>query len=511
MLPLTHIDLRYRAARAVNLGEYTGSAWRGAFGHALRRAVCITGQPECDGCPVRGTCTYAEIFETRPPAEEGFLSRYPDAPHPYVVIPGVETALAVGEASSMRMTLIGHSTRHAKTVAEALCRAVPQIGTAGELELLDCQIRPEDPTDASPIAPQAARILLDSPLRIRVQDRYWKPADFRFAPFFSTLLRRLTQLCAVHGKGAPDIDARALVAAASRIELRETQLRWQALHRYSSRQKRRIPMGGLHGSFEIRGDLDPLWPWLWAGQFLHVGKCTVMGLGRYRIEAVTANQDHLEATRTPAEPEQDLNQGSALTESTIEKDRSYIVAEHPKFRDCERWEFIDGVAFDLSGGPSLAHQRLSMELSSQIRTQLRGKVSQVFAAPFDVRFVLPDSADVVVQPDLMVVCDCKKITPRGIVGAPDWIVEILSPLTAGKDHVVKRSLYETQRVREYWLVHPVDRIVTVYRLGPDGKFGANEVVEAKGKLKVAALPDIEIDWALWEPMDAEPDEHGERM
>ncbi len=288
MLNLTHIDLRFRATRAVQFPEYSGSAWRGAFGHALRRAVCITGKADCDGCPVRESCTYTEIFETRPPKDESFLSRYTDAPHPYLIVtPAPQAALVAGQTAAIRLSLIGRGARHARVVAEALSRAVAQVGEPGNLQALDFELHPQTQLPPVGAVPAAARVVLESPLRLRVQDRYWKPDDFSFAPFFSTLLRRLTQLCAVHGQIQPQVDARAMIEAARRIELCAVELNWQPLARYSSRQHRRIPMGGLLGSFGIRGELAALWPWLWAGQYLHVGKGTVMGLGRYRIESLT--------------------------------------------------------------------------------------------------------------------------------------------------------------------------------------------------------------------------------
>lgn len=286
MLNLTHIDLRFRATRAVRLPEHSGSAWRGAFGHALRRAVCITGKPVCDDCPVRDSCTYTEVFETRPPKDDSFLSRYTDAPHPYLIASAPQTALTAGEAATIRLSLIGRGARHARVVAEALSRAAAQVGRAGDLEALDFELHPLAQLPPAAAVPTSARVVLESSLRLRVQDRYWMPVDFCFAPFFSTLLRRLTQLCAVHGEIRPQVDARALMDAARQIELSAVDLSWQPLARYSSRQKRKIPLGGLLGSFQIHGDLTPLWPWLWAGQYLHVGKGTAMGLGRYRIESL---------------------------------------------------------------------------------------------------------------------------------------------------------------------------------------------------------------------------------
>lgn len=182
-------------------------------------------------------------------------------------------------------------------------------------------------------------------------------------------------------------------------------------------------------------------------------------------------------------------------------DRHYTYADYLKFPEDERWEIIDGVAYSMSPAPSSNHQDICGELLAQVHAQLRGKPCKVFVAPFDVRFENSEKTDKVVQPDLVVVCDRSKIVSRGLVGAPDWVVEILSPSTAGKDQILKRALYEKQGVREFWLVHPTDRVVTIHRLGAEGRYGVAEVALLQGRLAVSAVPGVEIDWDLWQPLE----------
>ena len=190
-----------------------------------------------------------------------------------------------------------------------------------------------------------------------------------------------------------------------------------------------------------------------------------------------------------------------MTRPAILNDRHYTYADYLKFPEDERWEIIDGVAYNMSPSPAERHQGLSSELHTQIGNQLRGKPCRVYSAPFDVRFEASETTNKVVQPDLLVVCDRSKITGGGLVGAPDWIIEILSPRTAGKDQIVKRQLYEANGVREYWLIQPFDKVVTVYRLGTDGSYGIPDISEMTGKLTVTAVPGLEIDWDLWQPLD----------
>ena len=165
-----------------------------------------------------------------------------------------------------------------------------------------------------------------------------------------------------------------------------------------------------------------------------------------------------------------------------------------------RWEILDGEAVAMSPAPSTGHQRLVVELGRQVATFLLGRPCEIFVAPFDVRLPETDeSADEttnVLQPDLAVICDSSKIDDFGCIGAPDWIVEILSPNTAARDHVRKRRIYERHGVAEYWLVHPGDRVVTIYRRDIEGRFSMGEVIEAVGFTAVAQLPGLQIDWQM---------------
>jgi len=165
--------------------------------------------------------------------------------------------------------------------------------------------------------------------------------------------------------------------------------------------------------------------------------------------------------------------------------------------DDVRYELIDGVAYMMAPAPDLPHQDVAGEIYFQARQALQGKSCRAFIAPVDVR--LPkhseadDKIDTVVQPDVLVVCDSNKLDRRGIRGAPDWIVEVLSPSTAGHDQIKKRQLYERHGVREYWLVHPIDRVLTVYRL-QGGEYGKPDISELKGETAVGILPEIVIQW-----------------
>ena len=144
----------------------------------------------------------------------------------------------------------------------------------------------------------------------------------------------------------------------------------------------------------------------------------------------------------------------------------YTYSDYMAWEDGERWEIIEGVPYLMSPGPTWVHQGVSGELFLQIANFLKGKPCKVFSAPFDVRLfpVDDDSDDTVVQPDIVVICDRSILDRTGCRGVPDMLVEILSPSTAKHDQLVKLQLYKKAGVREYWIVDPVTKIVSVHTL-----------------------------------------------
>jgi Uma2 family endonuclease len=161
-------------------------------------------------------------------------------------------------------------------------------------------------------------------------------------------------------------------------------------------------------------------------------------------------------------------------------------------------ELINGAAYVREPpGPSLSHQGIVGELYRQAANALEGKPCRVFVAPFDLR--LPksteedDQVDTVVQPDVFIVCDLKKIDARGVRGAPDWIAEVLSPGTARHDRRVKLPVYERAGVREVWLIDPIGRTVSLHRLEA-GHYGRATLLELKGQTPLTAVPGVTIDW-----------------
>lgn len=128
--------------------------------------------------------------------------------------------------------------------------------------------------------------------------------------------------------------------------------------------------------------------------------------------------------------------------------------------ESRRAEVFDGVVYDMAS-PSQIHQALSMELSNILYNYMKSKKGgcQVFHAPFDVK--LSDQPLTIVQPDIMVICDKDKLDGKRCNGAPDFIIEIVSPGNPSDDYIRKAYYYKNAGVREYWIVDPRRKIVTV--------------------------------------------------
>lgn len=181
--------------------------------------------------------------------------------------------------------------------------------------------------------------------------------------------------------------------------------------------------------------------------------------------------------------------------SPLPQEVSYTYADVLSWDDNKRYELYDGQPVALAA-PSDIHQEISMALSWQLFSYLRGKKCKVYYAPFDVRLFeregdRPEDVDVVVQPDLMVVCDRSKVDRHGVHGAPDMVIEILSDSTRRNDRLLKFNLYRDAGVREYWIIDPAERLVSVHTL-EDGQYYTT-VYGPDATVPVGVLEDCSID------------------
>ena len=178
----------------------------------------------------------------------------------------------------------------------------------------------------------------------------------------------------------------------------------------------------------------------------------------------------------------------------------YTYADYLSWMDEQRRELIHGVAYKLMSAPSRLHAQISSELLAIFKwfvKKRKGKC-KVYHAPFDVRLpkngeTANEQIDTVVQPDICVICDESKLDDAGCIGAPDLIVEVQSPSTAKHDLREKFDLYEQSGVKEYWIVYPNDKGLTVYILQETGKYDNGTTYELSGKVPVGIFEGLEID------------------
>jgi len=186
-----------------------------------------------------------------------------------------------------------------------------------------------------------------------------------------------------------------------------------------------------------------------------------------------------------------------MVRSAKERKDDFTYEDLCSWPDDERWELIDGVAYDMSPAPLRVHADISKALLVAFELYLRGKPCKVYHAPFDVRLPLGEESDNqiknVVQPDILVVCDEKKLDDKGCRGAPDLVIEILSPTTASRDCIKKRALYERHGVKEFWTIDPTNRLVHVYLLDSDGRYSRFTVYGDSDVVNVSIFDDLQID------------------
>lgn len=302
-----------QAVTPVRLSAFAGATLRGGFGHVFKRTVCIWPPADCPRCLLKNTCSYPYIFETKPPPTTSKLRNLDQIPRPFVLEPpeGEQRQFGPGESFSFRLVLVGRSIDYlpyflftftelgrtglgpgrgqyqvmcvqAEGLQESQC-----IYTATESNL-----RQDGPTvQASQLLPSkkaSSRLTLHFLTPARIKSEGSLQTEISFQDLIRALLRRLSSLCYFHCGCALQLDFRELIEQAAAVRTVSSELHWQGQERFSSRQQQWIPMGGLLGSVTFAapdpGHLEPFWPLLCAGEWVHIGKGCVMGMGKYQLE-----------------------------------------------------------------------------------------------------------------------------------------------------------------------------------------------------------------------------------
>ena len=318
-LPIARYRFSARVVDALALPPYAGSLLRGQFGAALRHLACMTRQPSCIGCPLRDTCPYPRIFEAPAPPEHA-LQRFSAIPNAYVVEPPspaieqenaqVPKVLEPGQTLAFHMVLTGNALAQLPLIIVAWERALRQGLTKNRsrAELTDVhwadangalhpvwhgdqlQLQAHAASLQVPLLPAATRGLvlhIYTPLRLQHQGHPLRPQQLRPRTLVSAVARRAALVLEFHAaqsQWGPQVPA--ITAIAEQLT-DQRALHWFDWKRYSSRQQQEMTLGGVVGQWQLHGSAQALasvWPWLWLGQWLHVGKNASFGLGGYRLQ-----------------------------------------------------------------------------------------------------------------------------------------------------------------------------------------------------------------------------------
>jgi hypothetical protein len=306
MIPISRFALTFEADRPIETAGYRGSAWRGVFGHSLKRLVCITRERECRGCLVAQSCLYPYLFETQ--MARSNAERDEASPHPFVLSLAAEWHPRRIERERVGVTLFGDGCRSWPYVLQAM-REAGELGVGKDripMRLLQIEqeteagsknwesvwdeeagVRATGGSEARPgPSPRILRLRLETPLRLRIQQHLIRPESLTPLLFLQAVERRAAMVTKLHGTAAAGNSRRA-ERWAERMRVLDKRMRWQDWQRYSNRQERKVPMGGIVGEWiwEVGEEWDG-WEHLWLVQWLHAGKGTSMGLGRYTVEGL---------------------------------------------------------------------------------------------------------------------------------------------------------------------------------------------------------------------------------
>lgn len=300
----------------IRLPAYKGSTLRGGFGHAFKKVVCVNKDRVCESCLLKGKCVYSYIFETPPPSNTLKMRKYPFAPHPFVITPPLEAKRTYREGDTLcfELTLIGKSIdflpyfiytfdelgrmgigkgkgKYQLEEVRAIHvgeRSKVKDGEAiliysGKDKTLRNNFRVLTVDDIGPFDLSSSTLSLNfmSPTRLKYDGQLSPNLEFHI--LFRNLLRRTSLLSYFHCEKQLDLDFKELIDEAKEVKVQKEDLRWVDWERYSNRQDTKMKMGGFIGSVTFTGDFKEFLPFLILGGYIHVGKGTSFGLGKYEI------------------------------------------------------------------------------------------------------------------------------------------------------------------------------------------------------------------------------------
>ncbi len=288
-LSLTRYRIHYQVITPIKLPEYAGSAWRGAFGHALKNIACFSaarnkGLCRCDPAE---SCLYRQLFD--PPMRVMESLREQDVPTPMVIEPDDGgKVLRTDESAYLDMVLIGQAAQSQLAIIQlAWMRALHDgVGTAdeqgkrGQARLINIELL-DQPSRILPENPQNVHLKIISPMRLQHHGELVIPSHLTAAILLWAMIRRYHLVHELYGQ-AQTLDHQAIGDALSLMEI-DHRLHWMEWTRYSNRQKREMKLSGMTGRVLLKNIPDVLWPYIYFGQWIHAGKNSMFGLGHYQV------------------------------------------------------------------------------------------------------------------------------------------------------------------------------------------------------------------------------------
>lgn len=300
-----------RLESEAQLPDYKGSTLRGVFGHALKRVVCTLKRQECPDCLLKQRCLYARVFETPIAMTVPEGAKISTPPHPFVIEPPLtlRTHFKAGETLACNLLLFGDVNDSLAYFVYAF-EQMGRIGLGkringkrtgftlvrvrqGEQDVYtdaDRTLRLPDTVQTLEIkaashpdgGPMQLAVEFITPLRMKFKNTLNDALPFHVLA--RAMLRRASSLLNCYGRGEPALDYKALVDRAKQVEIIKNELKWFDWQRYSHRQKRAMPLGGVTGRIVYQGDLRPYLPLLEFCNRVHLGKNTTFGLGKMAIK-----------------------------------------------------------------------------------------------------------------------------------------------------------------------------------------------------------------------------------